>query len=248
MTKRSRLVLFTTFIALFLTLNGCVKLSQAITVMPDGSGKIELRFGLSQQQVALAEENEQDPFKEVLPDVMKNKTRGVVAITEPKRSKEKGFSYLAYTMYFRDINKLRITALGEGKPARYRYTREADGATLTLTHGTVLSMIADYQPRPEAERDEVRKEMARLAFSEQFTLPGEIKPIDGLETKSNTARLDLTVDHLLDGTGPIKQLKGKNQITFAIDKITVSEQAAEAFKKELDEAVAAWQERLKGAN
>lgn len=221
--------------------SGCVKLKQVVTVMPDRSGKIELSFGLSEQLVELAKDNKEDPFKEILPDVMKDKSKGIVAFTEPKREKQGEFTTMTYTVYFRDINKVSLDGLGEGEPAEYRYTQQGDSAALSVRHGTILSLLADYEPTPENERAEVRQAMAGLAFSEHFILPGEITPIDGIITQANTAKLDLTLDHVLDGTGPIEELKGKQSIRLTTPRVTVDDAQVQAFNKELEAAVRDWQ-------
>lgn len=239
------LLLTVLFLAL-LGAPGCVKLKQVVTVMPDGAGKVQMRFGLSPQSVALARENDDDPFQEVLPEAMKKKTRGVAAFTEPVREKVDGFSYLTYTVYFKDINKLRVSGLGEGKPAEYRYLRKDEGATLTVTHGVTLSMIGNYTPTPEAEREQAEEAMKGMSFSEHFVMPGEVKPIEGLSVQGNTAKLDLVLDDLLTGTGPIETLKNKSSLTFIVPKIDVSDDAIAAFNKEMQAAIKAW-EKQQGA-
>ncbi len=233
-------------VVLFL-LAGCVKLRQVVTVMPDGSGKIELTFAQSPQLIDLARESKEDPFKEVLPEVLAKTSKGIVAMTQPKRSVEEDFTYLTYTMYFRDINKVHIEGLGETRPAEYAYQRDGDKAALTITHGTCLSMIARYEPTPEQERADMREALAGLAISEHFILPGKVTPIDGVSTDANTAKLDLTLDHLLDGTGPIEKFKGKTKLTFEVPSVSIDQQAIDAFAKELDAAVTAWQEKQKKA-
>lgn len=226
---------------------GCVKLRQVVTVMPDGSGKIDVRFGLSEQLIALAKETDEDPFKEVVPERMKDKAKGIVAFTEPTRQKQGNFTYLSYTMYFRDINKVHIEGLGEGKPAKYRFERDGESATLTLTDGTSLSIIADYKPTPESDRDDVAESMAGLTFNEHYILPGEVKPIDGVQTDANTAKIDLTLENLLDGSGPIQALQGKNTLRFEVPKVAVDDQVQAAFKNELEAAVAAWRAKQEQA-
>jgi len=239
--RRAALLLL---VLLLVGLAGCVKLRQAVTVMPDGSGKIEMRFGLSPKLIDLAKENDEDPFREVLPAVMVDKTRGIAAFTEPKRSQgDDGFTYMTYTMYFRDINQVKVNGFGEDKPTRYRFTKADGGATLTVTQGPALSKLSDYEPTPEAERAQVRDAMAGLVFTERYTLPGAVEPIEGLTTQSNTAELEVTLDHLLEATGPVETLKGQRELTLTVPEFEQDEATLEAFQQELDAAVKAWQEK-----
>lgn len=228
-------------ILLLVGLAGCVKLRQAVTVMPDGSGKVEMRFGLSPKLIDLAEENEEDPFREVLPGVMADKTRGIAAFTEPKRSVgDDGFTYLAYTMYFRDINRVEVNGFGEDKPTHYRYTKADGGATLTVTQGPAIAKLADYEPTPEEERAQVRDAMAGLVFTERYTLPGAVEPVEGLTTQGNTAELEVTLEHLLEATGPVEKLKGKRELTLTVPELEQDPAALEAFQQELEAAADAW--------
>lgn len=222
---------------------GCVKLKQVITVMPDGSGKIDLRYGLSAEQIEMAKQSDVAPFKEVMPGVIQHTCSGLIAFTEPvtTRDAEDGYTYLSYTAYFSDINQLRIGGLGEGRPTSYRLTREGEGATLTVSNGTTLSMLAGYKPVPEHERERSRKAMAGLELSEHYILPGEPKPADGLTIQNKTAMLDLRLDDLIEGTGPVKALQGKNTLTLTIPAFDTDENQLAAFKQEMQEAVKTWQ-------
>lgn len=228
-------------VLLLVGLAGCVKLRQVLTVMPDGTGKIALRYGLSAEQVAMAKESDVDPFREVLPEVMADKCAGLVAFTEPSRETRGGYTYLSYTAYFRDINQVRINGLGEGRPGRYRFTREGDSATLTVSGGTVLSLLAQHEPVPEDERADSRKAMAGLSLHEHFVLPGKVEPVKGLTIDNGTAKLDLTLDDLLAGTGPVEALKGRDTLTLKVPQVTLDDAAASAFADELEAAVQAWQ-------
>lgn len=236
-------VFWTGLVCLAVFITGCVKLKQIVTLMPDGSGKIELSYGLSEKLAQLDEENQEDPFQEVIPSVMRKKCRGVVAFTDPVRSKADGFSYLSYTAYFTDINQLHIGGLGEGKPAAYHYKRESNSATLTIMGGPTLSMITEYKQTPEADRAAVREAMAGLMLNEHFVLPGNVESIEGVATETNNAKLDLTLDDLLAGTGPIQALKDANKLVLKVPTLSIHDDAVNAFKQEFEETVNDWNRR-----
>ncbi|MFN3167819.1 MAG: hypothetical protein ACE37H_12220 [Phycisphaeraceae bacterium] len=230
-----------TLAACFLLLPGCIKFKQVVTVMPDGAGKIEMQVGLSDQLVAMAKQEGQDPFKEMVPSNMEGKAKGIVAYTKPKREKVAGYTYLTFSMYFRDINEVEMDAFGEGEAPEFEYSRKDDTATLTITNGTVLSMLKDYEPTEEAEKAQIKQMMAGLEFKEHYVLPGLFKDIEGVAGVDNTAKLDISLDDLIDDAGPVKALKGKDKLTFEVTDITLDDAQVNAFNKELQEAIEAWE-------
>lgn len=246
MHRIKSLAVLTLLVVLALT-PGCIKFKQVVTVMPDGSGKIEMRIGLSQQLIELAKEQGEDPFKEMVPEAMAEKAQGIVAYTEPKRETQGNFSYISFSMYFPDINKVKLGEMGDGEPAEFTYTREGDTAKLTIKNGTLLSMLKDYEPSNEPEKAQLKQAMAGLAFSEHYVLPGTFKDVPGVAGVDNTAKLDLSLDNLLEGTGPIKELKGKDTLTFEVTDVTVTDDQIAAFRKEMDEAAKAWEAKKKQA-
>jgi len=245
MTRFTQLALLTLLLALVSATAGCVKLRQVVTLMPDGSGKIELRYALSQAMIDLARQNGDEPFAQVRPGAMSEGAEGVVAFTEPTIEEMGGYTYLTYTAYFRDINQLTINGLGEGTPAQYRYTRQGDSATLTLSHGVILSMVADYEPADDANANDVRQAMAGMIMQEHFVLPGNVLSDPGVRTQGNTAQIDLSIDNLIDGDGPIETLHGMDSVTFEIEEVITSDADVAAFNAELEAAVAAWQARTR---
>lgn len=225
---------------LLVVLTGCIKSRQVITLMPDGSGKVELNYGLSESLIQMAKDNEQDPFKEFMPEHLWNQTEGLAAFTEPTRDKADGFTFIRYTGYFRDINKLRLKGINKGGPCEYVYTRDGDGAKLTIRKGTILTIIDENKPTPENEKAEVRKAMAGLTLTDQFIMPGDVKAEDGVSTEGNIATLTLGLEDILEGTGPIQKLKGKESLVITVAAVVPNAEAEQAFKAELDAAVKAW--------
>lgn len=247
MTRLTKMLGLFTLVACCTAMTGCIKFKQVMTLMPDGSGKIQMRIGLSEQLVAMAKEQGEDPFKEFTPGDVGEGVEGIVAFTQPKKEKQGNYTYMTIDMYFRDVNKVKMEAMGEGKPPEFTYKREGDTATLTVKNGTMLSMIADHEPTAGEEKAQMRAMMTGLEFSEHFVLPGMFKDIDGVAAVDNTAKIDVTLDNLLDGTGPIKELKGKDELTFSVTDITVSDEEVQAFQKELEDAVKAWEKMKKEA-
>ena len=66
------------------SLTGCVKFKQTTTVMPDGSGKIHLSVGMSDQMLAMAQQQGENPFDEMSPLKLDEDSKGIVAVTKPE--------------------------------------------------------------------------------------------------------------------------------------------------------------------
>ena len=239
-------------LVLVVAMPGCIKYKQALTLMPDGSGKVEITWGMSAQLVAMAKQEGEDPFEKLSPEGMKEQVKGIAAFTKPKRKDKDGYSYISYTAYFEDINAVKLdmnqskedgeggsTSMDFGEAAKYTYKRNGDTATFTIEKGVVLSMIAEAEPTPEDQKGQIKAMMTGFEVSEQFTLPGTFKDIKGVTGVDNTAMLKITLDDMVDGTGVLKDLKGTEKLTFTIDDITVGDEAVAAFKKEMKQAIAA---------
>lgn len=252
MKTRFNALLTLVLLALIAATPGCIKYKQALTLMPDGSGKVDITWAMSDQLVEMAKQQNEDPFEKLSPDNFKGQAKGIAAFTEPKREKKDGYSYLTYTAYFQDINAVSVnmnqkeenadgstSSMDFGDPAKYTYQRDGDTATLTIENGVVMSMVSDYEPTPEEQKAQMRQMMVGFEISEQITLPGTFKDVEGVTGVDNSAILRVTLDDALDGTGPLKDLKDVEKLTFTITDITVDDAAVAAFKKEMQAAVEA---------
>jgi len=239
-------------LATTLYLPGCIKYKQVVSLMPDGSGKIELTWGLSKQMTEMAKANGEDPFENLKPEKFKSQAKGVAAFSKPERSSKDGYEYLTYNVYFEDINKLTldmnqskenadgsVESLDFGKPANYRYEREGETATLTIEQGVVMSMASEYEAPPAAEREQMRQLLAGFEINESVVLPGTFADVPGAQGVDNTIILRVTLDEVLDGSGPLEAFKDKQKMVIKINDITVTDEQVAAFKKEMQAAVKA---------
>jgi hypothetical protein len=230
------------------SLTGCVKFKQTMTLMPDGSGKIHLSIGLSEQIVQMAKQQGEDPFAELDPSELDGDSKGIVAFTMPKQRKEGGYTYTEFTAYFEDINELELGSPDEDDlPAKFVYTKADGGATLTVEESMVLSAVADHTPVSEEEKAFAAAMTAGMIFSEVYELPGSFEAIDGIKSEGSTATLEMTQEHMLNSSGPIKELKGVDKLVFKIKEVNEDDAAMKAFKAELDAAKKEWEAMKKQA-
>ena len=250
MKRTARIGVLATMLALLTLTTGCVKFKSVTTVMSDGSGKLEMTIGLSDQMLQMAEQQGEDPFCDLAPAQLEKDSKGFVAFTQTEPKKEGGYTYMVVTGYFEDINKIEMSGPdaepGE-EPPTYSFTRDGNAATLTAKNTFMLSMVKDYEPMPEDQKALVAGMLTGFSMSEQYVLPGASEAVKGVDMADNTATIELTTDNLLNNTGAVKELKGTTSLVMKIGEITEDDAALAAFKAELAEAVKAWEAAKKSA-
>ena len=229
-------------VVLTASLTGCVKFKQTMTVMPDGSGKIDLSIGLSEQLVQMAKQQGEDPFSDMDPTKLSKESKGIVAFTKPTQKQEGGYTYLSFSAYFEDANAVELGGPDDGEePTKLTYARDGKSATLSVEGSMILSAVQEHQPMAEEEKAFAAQMIAGMLFSESYILPGAFEDIKGVTAKDNTATIEMTSDNMLNSSGPIKDLKGVEKLVFKIAEVKEDDAAAKAFKKELEAAKAEWE-------
>jgi len=239
----------TCLVLLAVSLTGCVKFKQVMTLMPDGSGKITLNIGLSEQLVQMAQQQGQNPFDQMDPTALGASSKGIVAFTKPTQKKEGGYTYMSFSAYFEDINAVELGSPDdEEKPAKFAYIKDGKGATLSVEQSMILSAIADHKPISDEEKALAKQMTAGMVFTEMYNLPGSFEAIKGITSDGNTATIEMTQEHMLNGTGPIKDLKGVDKLVFKITEVKEDAAATKAFKAELEAAKKEWEAMKKEAD
>eukprot|EP00752_Nemacystus_decipiens_P013706 g12159.t1 len=219
-----------------------------MTVMPDGSGKINLSIGMSEQLIAMAKQQGEDPFKELDPKKLSNDSKGIVAFSKPTQSTEGGYTYLSFSAYFEDVNAVELGGPDSGEePSKFTYTRDGKSATLTVDNSMLLSAVRDHEPMAAEEKAFAAQMLAGMLFSESYVLPGAFEAIKGVSAEDNVATIEMDSDNMLNGTGPITELKGVEQFVFKIAEVKEDEAAMKAFKAELEAAKVIWEQMQKEA-
>nr|MBX2852694.1 hypothetical protein [Phycisphaeraceae bacterium] len=68
-----------------------------------------------------------------------------------------------------------------------------------------------------------------------------------VKSDGQTATLEMTQAHMLEGTGPIKDLKDVEKLVFKITEVKEDAEAMKAFKAELQAAKKEWEAMKKEA-
>jgi TfoX/Sxy family transcriptional regulator of competence genes len=239
---------------------GCVKYKQIITLMPDGSGKVNITMGVDKRLLSEFG-NPTDPFalvKPFSPDRVKKDARGVSAFTKAKFYSDDGYHYTSYDAYFEDINQLhlmmndttedggRTEGLAYTKLGGFKYVRDGDTAKLIRTKGPVLSIGKAVSKPQKEDADEMIQRFKGIDISERYVMPGTFIDQKGIVGVDNTAILRVTLDDVLEETGPMQVFKNKDTFTIEINDITLDDEAVRAFREEMAAAVkAAEQEKEK---
>src|SRR3989442_11902098 len=103
-------------IALLTSIAGCFQFEEASTLMPDGSGKLTVKFSMKQATLKMIEElgknfggDASDPFAEFAePEKLQENSEGFAAWTEGKKQIDGEWVRMSVTGYFEDINKARF--------------------------------------------------------------------------------------------------------------------------------------------
>ncbi|MEM9419355.1 MAG: hypothetical protein AAGA25_09950 [Planctomycetota bacterium] len=229
-------------LALTLAATGCVKFKQAWVINPDGSGKMTMTFGVSEQMLAMA--GDDDPFADLddPSDMMDQEDNGWVAFTKPEIKTENGFKYATFVGYFEDINQVTFSGDGgNGEMVDSTYSL-ADG-TFTVTNGMLGQVIATMANDPQMQDPQMKAMMAPMMagmeMTESYLVPGEVTGAEGYEADGKTASTTLTAEDMLGNTPPSIDGLDDGQLTITFTPGPWPEQ--DAWAAELAKAKTDWE-------
>lgn len=210
----------------------CYGYRDHLTVMPDGSGKID---------VACSMERAADDDWEYLKIV--RCIRGAAAFTAPKVHWKDGWSHLSFTAYFEDINRLAYNeggpdkkcARGHDECVHFALARDGEGFVLTME-----DWIFSKMPFPDrSDWEEIRKESQNVVIRE-VTLPGKVTKVEGFQkTESRQVTYERSPKTIGNLEAAVKwPAADKRRIECGKSEIADADVAA--FRKELEAAKAAW--------
>ena len=195
-------------------LEGCFSVDNRLTLMPDGSGKIDLSLS--------AKVDKQDPTDLL---AFGKYIEGIVALTPAVDEFKDGWKYSRFTAYFEDINKVRSSACEGTKHEdciHFSVQRTATGSTLVMEDWHFDTM-----------------EGATL-LRWKVAMPGKVTKVEGFQRMVGRE----AVIELGPKTGATKEEAAKwppaarRRIECGANEVAEKDQTA--FKKELSDAKAAW--------
>lgn len=159
-------------LTLVFALTGCVKFKQLWTVNPDGSGKLTMTFAMSEQMLAMAGGQGEDPFAEFDPaEMIDEEENGWVAFTKPDVVSANGYKTMTLVGYFEDINKVKFAADDDGQMAASSF-KMGDGK-LTITNPIMGQIVAGMNEQAgQQDMSMMAPMLAGLEISEAYDLPG----------------------------------------------------------------------------
>ena len=234
-------------VAVALALTGCIKFKQATTIMPDKSGKMQFTIAYNKtlfDQMGAQE----DPTDDFNPQEMDEDTQGFVAFSEPTKETKEGWVYFTFAGYFEDVNKVVLKDEENGRKSTYKITEQDGKQVLTIENGMLKSMAGEMvqdQPQDPQQKAMLAQMMGGMEVSESYTLPGKVSDAPELfKTNGRTTTLSMDDKAILDGDKP-KKIAAIESMTLIYSGNDVPADEVKAFKKEMEEAKAYWEELKK---
>ncbi len=208
---------------------GCIQMEQSTTLLPDGSGKVVITFGMKKSTLdmlrSLAKqfggEESPDPLKQFTdPKELEKNSEGIVAWAKPERSAEGDWERVKLVGYFEEANKVKIYTTNNSPQAAgerqlqlaFDYTpKDGGGGTLIVTNGSQQQAPGGGDQPPQDMPEEMRKGMvemmkpmiAGLKIAVSVTVPGAIEEATGFTSKSDrTATFSMTADDAVAAMDP----------------------------------------------
>jgi hypothetical protein len=252
--------------AVVLVVPGCFKVKQEFTVYPDGSGKMEIRTGFNAKAIedalgalggqmggggGMGGPDIDDPTEITIEDLDED-MQGFVAFTRPKvEETADGWTYVSFTGYFEDVNKVKIYGEGEGDEKSTRATMSFEATD----NGYVLTIQNRLGPGDQEkmdELDEVPPEMAGMvqammdmmlqgfSMEERYHLPGEILEVEGIPVHEGRVASRKIEQGDIQSMADLKKIAQTNKIRIVCGASQVDPEEMREFKMELEQAKADW--------
>ena len=231
---------------------GCLKFQEELVVNPDGSGKMTLTFGMSQAFIEKMKTmgpgggDVDDKFSMDAEDL--ENCEGVVAFTKPVKEKKDGYELTKFTAYFEDINKVKMWEKnGEKKKLKlsFSFKKEGEGHVLEVDDKFTDDGDGDKMDEmPEETKDQIWDQAKPLLkgfeMSKGVKMPGAVTAVEGFATKEGRVAQTKIVEADLKTLADLGKSMKASKRKVVSGKSQMTDEDLAAFKKELDEAKAAW--------
>ncbi|HEX7899004.1 MAG TPA: hypothetical protein VF950_14670 [Planctomycetota bacterium] len=240
-------------LALACALGGCLKFKQEFTLMPDGSGKMQLTIATKPNPAAPVGEGGGITLQEMMsedPDKMGKEMPGIVAMTRPKEEKKDGWTYLTFSAYFEDFNKVAIKQ-GEGDDAQTmfdgKFSKQGDGFVFELfgkgagDAAGPLGGADDAPPEAKAQMEAMLKQLlAGFEMKLGVKLPGAVTEISGFAVKEGREASFVLSEKDLGKAADMKKMEAVKSMKAVSGASQVSEAELAAWKAEVAKAKEEW--------
>jgi hypothetical protein len=247
MTRLARTCSIVALAAALLAAGGCIKMKHALTLMPDGSGKMVITFGANTPLFKQLNPEGGSPLDDFTIKTVSSKMQGIVAFTGGRKWQENGWDFTEFTAYFEDITKVGE----EGNPdsSKITWTKDGDTYKLTMSNAPIVKMSTDMAANGGPGADPNQAAQAKMAFAgfnvtETYHLPADVTKADGLKIEGRSATGSFTDAEIFDAAKlkAVAEVK-ERALTASGNPIAAADVAA--FKAELEKAKAEWAELKK---
>lgn len=224
---------------------GCVKFKHAMAVMPDGSGKVEITFGMG--EAMLAHQGDDGLNLIDLDELIAQEDRGFVAFTPPEVWAENGFTYQRIVGYFDDVDQIVIEGdenVDAAEPARTTFVYDADAGRLTISRCLLQQVALETESMVDAdpsERAVLGSMVNGLVIEESITVPGDIENAGPFEVGGRTAAAVIDEASILDEEEVVLDLwRNVAEVVIEFEPEDWLEAEQNDWAQELEAAKEAW--------
>lgn len=223
---------------------GCIKFHTKMTLMPDGSGKVEYTMAANSALFAQLGQGAGSPLDDFTIGDAAESMEGIVAFTKPVEKKANGWDYRTFTAYFDDINKVKFDKEDPDQPT-FKHTAEGGKHTLTVSNAPIAKMASDMGGQiGQGGDDPAQQAQMKMMFTgfevvENYTMPAKITEGAGLKNEGRTGEAKLTADVMFDKEKMAKLAKVTER-TIVAEGDPIGDADVAKFKAELAKAKAEW--------
>jgi len=218
-----------------LPLERCYDVEYRLTVMPDGSGKVEV---LISQQLTDNELKKPFPLLAVA-DWMK----GYIALTPAKTEVKDGWRHSDFTVYFEDINKFVYKEKPERKCEEvhancfhFSLAPSGDGFALTIED---WGFVTEAHRNPKENWEELKKDSVNVV-KWNVTMPGKVTKVDGFQKMEGRSALYERSSKTITNVDDAVKWPLCRRRVVECGKPEPNDAEWAAFKAEIHKARAAW--------
>ena len=229
-----------------LSLTSCFKTENRVYVLPDGSGKLDVRatYGaILSDMVAQADSVGEDIAPMPAFEVEQALRFGIAAYVQPENRMPPAKGAEG-TLYFDDITKLKFSDSEDpdspSLPIHYQLTHDGMSHSLTVVD-TMLAMIAEIvstTSEGDIEDEEFQSLVDGMGIGYTFTVPGRIVSAEGFQTvEGRTAKYAIDQTGIIDAIrDPAKRSSVPLRLSVTWSSSEMPEEEIAGFRKEMTEA------------
>lgn len=221
-------------------LAGCLKAEEDLVVYPDGAGRIRVTAAFDSALLGDQTIESSSLISQL------EALEGFVAFTRPEIERREGWTTLRLTAYFESVDRVRVRDTRDGRSdvmIAVGWRKEGDGYRLEITDRTLAGGTEDLPP-DDGHRRQIwtifQPLLEGLEVRRKVTLPGTIRSIEGFgRSEGRTAGFELRGAELRKYEDFLA-LQREVRRSASCGPSLVTEAERQGFKRELEEAKAAW--------